>query len=94
MYQSYLVEFFATALLVYVVLATGNPLVIGATLALIILITRSIAGGMMNPAITIVMASAGQIPVNEIVPLCVSQVLGAMVALEIYKRLNYVYPVA
>jgi len=86
MYQNYLVEFFATSFFVYVILATGNPLAIGASLALIILITRSVSSGMLNPAVTIVMASAGQIPVSEIVPLCVSQILGALVALEIYKR--------
>jgi glycerol uptake facilitator-like aquaporin len=89
MYQNYLVEFFATALFIYVVLSTGNPLAIGACLALIILITRSVSEGMLNPVITIVMASAGQIPVNEVVPLSIAQVLGGLVALEIYKRTSY-----
>jgi glycerol uptake facilitator-like aquaporin len=89
MYQNYLVEFIATATFIYVVLSTGNPLVIGATLALIILITRTVSEGMLNPVITIVMASAGQIPVNEIIPLTIAQVLGGLVALEIYKRMTY-----
>jgi glycerol uptake facilitator-like aquaporin len=32
------------------------------------------------------MASAGKIPINELVPYCISQILGGLVALEIYKR--------
>jgi glycerol uptake facilitator-like aquaporin len=32
------------------------------------------------------MASAGQLPVSEIVPYSVAQIMGGLVALEIYKR--------
>ena len=82
----YLVEFLGTIFFVYVILATGNPLAIGAALALAILLTSTISNGMFNPALTIVLSSAGKIPTSEIVPLIVSQVFGGLVALEIYKR--------
>ena len=83
---NYLVEFIGAAFFIYVKLATGNPIAIGAALALIILLTGPISGGYINPAVTIVMASAGQLPVSEIVPYSVAQIMGGLVALEIYKR--------
>jgi len=84
--QKYVVEFLGTALFVYVILATGNALAIGATLALIMLIIGGISGGYVNPAVSIVMAAAGKLPTVDLVPYCIAQILGALVALEIYKR--------
>lgn len=83
---NYLVEFLGTIFFVYVILATGNPLAIGAALALTILLTMQISGGHINPAVTIVMASAGKLPVNQIIPYIVAQTFGGLVALELYKR--------
>jgi glycerol uptake facilitator-like aquaporin len=82
----YLVEFIGTLFFVYVILATGNPLAIGAALALTILLTRSVSLGMINPAVTIVMASAKKISTDEIIPYVLAQVFGGLAALEIYKR--------
>ena len=76
----------ATAFFVYVILATGNPLAIGAALALVIMLAANISGGHVNPAVSIVMASAGQLPIDDLLPYCLSQVFGALVALQIYKR--------
>lgn len=82
----YLAEFFGAAFFVYVILATGNPLAIGAALALVILLTSKISGGHINPAVSIAMASAGTLHVNDLIPYCLAQVFGGLVALEIYKR--------
>jgi aquaporin Z len=87
--QKYLVEFLGAVVFVYVILATGNPVAIGAALALIILLAANISGGHINPAVSIAMASAGKLPTAEIVPYVVSQVFGALVALEIYKRFKF-----
>lgn len=84
--QKYLVEFLGTLFFVYIILATGNPLAIGAALALAILVTRDVSGGHINPAVTITMAAAGKIPTTEIIPYCVSQVLGGLVALQIFQQ--------
>lgn len=83
---NYLVEFLGSVFFVYIILATGNPLAIGAAFALIILLTRNISSGFLNPAISIVMVSIGRIHVNELIPYILSQTFGALVALEIYKR--------
>ena len=85
MYQ-YLAEFFGTMFFVYVILATGNPLAIGAALALVLLLTTKISGGYINPAVSIVMASAGKLSTNELIPYILAQVFGGLVALELFKR--------
>jgi len=82
----YLAEFLGTLFFIYVILATGNPLAIGAALAVAILMTANISGGHINPAVSIVMASYNKIPVNELLPYILSQVFGGLVALELYKR--------
>ena len=82
----YLVEFLGAAFFVYIILATGNPLAIGAALALTIILTANISGGHINPAVSIVMASAGKLPINDLIPYVIAQTFGALVALEIYKR--------
>lgn len=84
--NKYLAEFLGTGFFVYVILATGNPLAIGAALALIILITAEVSGGHINPAVSLVMASIGKIDTNELIPYMLAQLLGGLVALEIYKR--------
>jgi glycerol uptake facilitator-like aquaporin len=85
---AYLAEFIGTLFFVYVVIATGNPLAIGASLALILLLSYRLDIVTVNPAVTITLAAAGKIAPTEIIPLCVMQVLGGLVALEIYKRYN------
>jgi len=87
--QRYVVEFFGTALFVYIILSTGNALAIGATLALLILLMSESSGGYVNPAVSIVMAAAGKLPTADLVPYCIAQILGALVALEIYKRVRF-----
>jgi glycerol uptake facilitator-like aquaporin len=87
MYQ-YLAEFFGTLFFVYIILATGNPIAIGAALALSILLTSKISGGHINPAVTITMAAAGKMNNNETVPYIIAQVFGGLVALQLFNRYN------
>jgi aquaporin Z len=84
--QKYLAEFLGTTFFIYIILATGNPLAIGAALAFAILLTDKISGGHINPAVSIAMASAGKLPVNDLIPYCLAQIFGGLVALELYKR--------
>ena len=85
---NYLVEFVATLFFMYVILATGNPLAIGAALALVILVAGKLSGGHVNPAVSVAMVSAGKLNVNELLPYIVAQVLGALTALQVYKRVQ------
>ncbi len=83
---NYIVEFLGTIFFVYVILATGNPLAIGASLALIILLARNTSGGHVNPAVSLVMASTGALPSTELFPYIIAQFMGALVAHQIYLR--------
>jgi glycerol uptake facilitator-like aquaporin len=82
----YLAEFSGTLFLVYIILTTGNPIAIGAALALSMLLTANISGGHINPAVTIAMAAAEKIDNAETIPYILSQVFGALVALQIFKK--------
>jgi glycerol uptake facilitator-like aquaporin len=83
---NYLAEFLGTLFLVYIVIATGNPLAIGAALALAVLLTANISGGHVNPATTIALAAAGKLDVKEILPYVISQVFGGLVAVQLFLR--------
>lgn len=84
--NNYLAEFFGAAFFVYIILVTGNPLAIGAALALVILLTGPISGGHINPAVSIAMASAGKLAIDDLIPYCLAQIFGGLVALELFKR--------
>jgi aquaporin Z len=86
--NKYLAEFIGTIFFIYIILATGNPIAIGAALAVVILLIGGISGGHVNPAVSIAMASAGKLPTGDLVPYILSQCLGGLVALELYKRIK------
>ena len=83
---NYLVEFLGSIFFIYIILVTGNPLAIGAALALVILLTINISGGHINPAVSIVMSAAGKLPTKDLIPYVIAQTFGGLVALELYKR--------
>tara|TARA_Y100000389_G_scaffold203452_1_gene251901 strand:- start:165 stop:428 length:264 start_codon:yes stop_codon:yes gene_type:complete len=87
MLNKYVVEFLGTLFFLYVILATGNAVAIGAALTVSILLGGKISGGNFNPAVTVMMAAAKKLPVNDVLPYVVAQVMGGLVALEIHKRL-------
>lgn len=87
--NKYLVEFLGTLFFLYVILATGNALAIAAALALVILVGGAISGGNFNPAVSVMMAAAGKLPTNDVVPYILAQVAGGLVALELFKRVKF-----
>lgn len=88
MFNKYLVEFFGTLFFIYTILATGNAVAIGASLAIAIMVGGSISGGMFNPAVSIAMVAAGKLSSSDVVPYILAQVAGGLVALELYKRIK------
>lgn len=86
--NNYLVEFLGTLFFLYVILATGNALAIGAALALAVLVGGPISGGMFNPAVSVMMVAAGKLPKNELMPYVLAQLAGGLAALELYKRVK------
>uniref|UniRef100_A0A6C0CNW1 Major intrinsic protein n=1 Tax=viral metagenome TaxID=1070528 RepID=A0A6C0CNW1_9ZZZZ len=86
--QKYLAEFLGTLFFVYVILATGNPLASAAALALAMFMTVRISGGHINPAVSMVMAAKGRISTTDLIPYIIAQILGGLVALEIFKKVK------
>lgn len=83
--KAVLVEYFGTFFFLYVIIATGNFLAIGAALALVVYLGGKISGGNFNPAVTIMMVLADKQHVNTLVPYIAAQILGGICALQLYK---------
>lgn len=86
--QKYLAEFLGTLFFVYVILATGNPIASAAALAIAMFMSANISGGHINPAVSVVMAAKGRISTNDLIPYIIAQILGGLVALEIFKKVK------
>ena len=88
MLNKYLVEFLGTLFFVYIILATGNAIAIGAAMAIVIMIGGSISGGNFNPAVSVAMVAAGRLSSSELLPYIMAQIAGGLVALELFKRVK------
>ena len=86
--NKYIVEFIGTLFFIYVILATGSAIPIGAALAIAIMVGGPISGGNFNPAVTITMAAAGKLATTDVVPYIVAQVAGGLTAYQLYKRVK------
>lgn len=86
--NKYIVEFLGTLFFLYVILATGNPLAIGLALTVAIMVGGKISGGNFNPAVSVMMASAGKLRMHDLLPYVVAQVAGGLAALELYRRVK------
>lgn len=84
--NKYIVEFLGTLFFLYVFLVTNSAVPIGLALTLVILLGGPISGGNFNPAVSIMMASVGKLPVHDLLPYIVAQISGGLVALELYRR--------
>lgn len=86
MMNKLLVEFLGTVLLVFVVLATGNWLAIGLTLAIAVFLGGKISGGAFNPAVALSFYMKKSIGMNDLVMYVVAQLIGAVAAFFIYQN--------
>ena len=84
--NKYFVEFVGTLFFLYVIMATGKPLAIGAALVVAILLGGPISGGHFNPAVTVMMAAAKKLSMNDVLPYVLAQVAGGLVALNSTKE--------
>jgi len=84
--KAVLVEFVGTFVLLYVILATGNFLAIGAALSLCIFLGAKYSGANFNPAVTIMMVAAKKQNMDTLFPYIMAQVLGGIAALALYQR--------
>jgi aquaporin Z len=88
MLKDVIIEFIGTVVFLYVIIATGNTIAICASLAVIIYLVGPISDGNFNPAVTVMMVAAKKQSMNTLVPYILAQCAGALVALEIFKRIR------
>ena len=86
--QKYIVEFFGTLLLTFVILVTENYLAYGATEALICYFGEPISGGAFNPAIALAFLANKEITNLEIIPYIIFEIIGAMCGYFLYRLIK------
>jgi len=84
--NKYLVEFLGTMLLIFVILATGNWVAIGITLAICVLLGGPISGAAYNPAVAISFYASGKLPQSDLIPYIIVEILGSLAAFYAYKK--------
>lgn len=83
--NKYIVEFVGTMFFVYVILATGNALAIGAALTLAILVGGPVSGGAFNPAVTLALVASGSLPQRDLLPYVLAEADGALAAFQLHR---------
>jgi len=78
-------EYLGTFALIFSILATGNYLVIGLTLAAVIFLVGDLSGANVNPVVSLVMLLNNQMDARKFFEYLVVQVLGGLSALYTYK---------
>lgn len=89
MLNKFLIEFLGTLFFLFTIISTGNPLAIGASLALAIYLGGKISGGNFNPAVSVMMVVAGKLSKQDLIGYILAQVLGGLAAFELYKRFKF-----
>jgi len=87
--KKYLAEAIGTGFLVLVVGLSGDPLVVGIALAIIVYATSAISGGHVNPAVTLGLLINKKIKLYDAVNYWVAQIVGALVGALIYWVLKW-----
>jgi len=83
--HKYLVEFAGTMFLMFIILATGNWMAIGAALAICALLGGPISGGAYNPAVAIALMTSGKLSRADVIPYIIAQIAGALAAVQLVK---------
>ena len=83
-----LVEFLGTFIFLSVIVATGNPWAIGATLAVLAFLASNISGGHFNPAVTLMMLYNRGIAADSASAYVVAQVAAGLLAVTAFNMLK------
>lgn len=83
---SYIAEYIGAFFFILAIFASGgNPLIIGASLALVIFLIASISGGHLNPAVSLAMYMNGSLKTVELLSYIGAQLLGGLSAYYAYS---------
>lgn len=84
--MKYVVEFIGTFIFLSVILSHPEPISIAIALAAVILFGASVSGAHYNPAVSVMMAINGTMPMPEMLGYIAAQVAGAALALLVYNN--------
>jgi aquaporin Z len=85
-FASYVAEYIGAFFFILAIFASGgNPIVIGAALALVIFLVASISGGHVNPAVSLAMYMNGGLKPMDLFSYVFAQLLGGASAYYAYK---------
>jgi aquaporin Z len=85
-FASYIAEYIGAFFFILAIFASGgNPLIIGAALALVIFLTASISSGHINPAVSLAMFMDGSLKPMELFSYIFAQFLGGASAYYVHK---------
>jgi aquaporin Z len=86
---SYIAEYVGTFFFILSIFASnGNPLIIGAALALVIFLISRVSGGMVNPAVSLAMYMNGTIKAIDLFIYVFVQLLGGASAYYAYNMVR------
>jgi len=83
-----LVEFLGTFIFLSVIVATGSPWAIGATLAILCALGGAVSGGHFNPAVTLMTLYNRGIAGDNAVAYIVAQVTAGLLAVTVYNQMK------
>jgi glycerol uptake facilitator-like aquaporin len=83
-----LVEFIGTFIFLSVIVATGNPWAVGATLAILVYLGIDVSGGHYNPAVTLMTLYNKDITLTTATMYIAAQITGGLLAITTYNMLK------
>jgi aquaporin Z len=88
-FASYVAEYVGAFFFILAIFASGgNPLVIGAALALVIFLIAGVSGGHVNPAVSLSMFMNGSLKPVELFSYVFAQLLGGVSAYYAYESIK------
>lgn len=88
-FASYVAEYLGAFFFILAIFASGgNPLIIGAALALVIFLIAGMSGGHVNPAVSLSMFMNGSLKPAELFSYVFAQLLGGVSAYYAYASIK------
>jgi len=90
MYHKLIAEFIGSGFLSYVVFAShGSYLLIGAALAIIVLLLGKLTGAAVNPMLAFAFYQAGRLNQQELFGYILVEMIGGIAGYELYRRFSH-----
>jgi|UniRef100_A0A6C0JA92 aquaporin Z len=86
--KTYVSEFIGTLFFLFVIIATKDPIAIGAALAITIVLLGPISGSHVNPAVSLMLFAGGEMNKSDLLPYITAQIAGGLSAYQLHSLLK------